>query len=94
MNKLRLHPLERLLSVRCVVVHAWVRRRTAMQHIHILVLQGTSIIKHIWCLGGRLSIGMVEEGLLGCLKRRVFFAHGRGTDLKMRLIKLQFPISR
>jgi hypothetical protein len=87
-NKLWLHPLERLLRVRCVVVHAWVRRRTTMQHIHVFVLQGTSIIKHIGCLGCGLSIGMVEEGLLGGLKGRILFAHGRGTDLEMRLVEL------
>lgn len=65
-----------------------------MQHIHVLVLQGTSIIKHIGRLGGRLSIGMVEEGLLSSLKWRVLFAHSRGTDLKMRFIKLQFSLPR
>ena len=64
MNKLGLHPLEGLLSVRSIIVDSWVGGRTSMQYIYILMLKGTCIIEHIGCSWCRLSIRMAEESLL------------------------------
>jgi hypothetical protein len=69
-NELRLHPLERRMSISGEVCLSGVCGWAAIVHIHTLVLEGACCVEQVWCLWRWHRLRMVEESF-GCRQVRI-----------------------